>query len=221
MQTRLLTASLLVAYTWNQKSYHLACISMHPELTSGREKGTYLTLPSLNGRMPLQIMLKMGIIYVIINLSSVCLGPGQTRGKSQLMTTVPRSAWTRLGLVIGLQISIYITHKLISKLVAPWASSFLDSRELWRTTHRTSAALRWGTSYLHWPLAPSAMCYVYAPSERGVITTSVKTLLKGLCNLHDGRDSVIVVTQQVYSRWNNSGSLPVIPTKSSPSRHDL
>lgn len=61
---------------------------MHPKLLSWREKGTYLALTSLSERMPFQIMLKMGIIYAIINLSSVCLGPGLTRRKSWLKTTV-------------------------------------------------------------------------------------------------------------------------------------
>ena len=59
--------------------------------------------------MPLQILLKMGII----NLSSVYLSLDLIRQKSWLMTTAPRSAWIPPGYVIGLEIHIQIKHELI------------------------------------------------------------------------------------------------------------
>ena len=37
------------------------------------KKRVYLTLPCLCGRMPLQIMLQMGVLNVVINLSSIGL----------------------------------------------------------------------------------------------------------------------------------------------------
>ena len=63
---------------WNQKSYQLACISTHLDLTIEREKGTYLSLPILSGRTPLQTMLKMSVGYTVIDLSCISLSPRQT-----------------------------------------------------------------------------------------------------------------------------------------------
>ena len=63
--------------------------------------------------MPLQTILKMSIIYAVIDLSSIGLGLRQTRRKPRSMTTVSRSAWTWASPVISLEVNIYVKHELI------------------------------------------------------------------------------------------------------------
>lgn len=84
-----------------KKSYLLACVLICLESTSGKEKGTHLTLLNLSRRMPLQVMLKMSILDTLINLSSVGLNSGLTGKKSRPATVTFRGDRFRPYRVIG------------------------------------------------------------------------------------------------------------------------
>ena len=80
--------------------------------------------------MPFQIMLQIGVLNAVINLSSIGLRSGLMWGKPQSTTPAPKSTSAKPSYIIILQVNIHIKHELVSKLVTPLASSLLSPREL-------------------------------------------------------------------------------------------
>ena len=118
---------------------HIIYIYTHtPNWQTEGKRRTYLTLPRLSERMPFQIMLQIGVLNAVINLSSIGLRSGLMRGKPRSMTPAPKSTSAKPSYIIILQVNIHIKHELISKLVTPSSSSLLSPRELWRTSSQTS-----------------------------------------------------------------------------------
>ena len=72
----------------------------------------------------------MGVLNAINVLTSIGLQSDLVRWKSWSKAHVPRSTKALPSCVISSQISIYIKHELVSKLVTLLASSLLSPREL-------------------------------------------------------------------------------------------
>ena len=93
-------------------------ISTHDIHISNRQteqkRITYLTLPCLSRRMPLQIMVQMCVLNVVINLSSIGLRFGLARWKHQSTAPAPRSIRALPNCIISCQVSIYIKHELVA-----------------------------------------------------------------------------------------------------------